>query len=300
MNIQMDFDLMDSLQSNMSMNPVMTSMMQQTMPGSNMFDEMDDLLGQVSSVNTANNQFAMSFTQGMPSMSLAVDTNTTFEDFDSIGKPNSIAGLAKGQVVLVKMRLLAGGTLHADKVRFESNNQVLDGMVVAINNATQFDMVVMREAPSFQGVNMGDVVRMNLQAGSMFDMDDMDLPVSGMSFAGSSDLMVGQMVQIEPTSALVTGTPSQLNTNHVRLMKTWVTAKVASKVDANTFTINNLPGIFGMAGFSSMTVTTSSQTEFDNVSNVAALNVGDTASVRGPMFLTNGTATIIASKVQKR
>src|SRR5215467_11048024 len=126
-------------------------------------------------------------------------------------------------------------------------------MSVAMNSATHFDIVVMRESPAFQGVNMGDLVRMNLQAGPMFDIDDMDMPVSGMSFAGSSDLMVGQMVQIEPTSALVPGTPSQLNTNHVRLMKTWMTAKVASKVDANTFTMNNLPGIFGTAGFSTMT-----------------------------------------------
>ena len=296
LNLQMDFDLMDSLQTNMSMSPMMTSMMQQTMPGSNMFDEMDDLIGKVSSVSTANNQFTMSFAQGMPSMTPTVDANTTFQDFDSIGTTNSIAGLAQGQIVLVRIGLMAGGMLHAEKVRFESNNQVLDGMVVAVNSSTQFFMVVMKEAPAFQGVNMGDVIHMNLQAGTMFDIDDMDLPASGMSFAGSTEMIVGQMVQIELTSALVPGTPSQLNTNHVRLMKTWTTAKVASKIDANTFTVNNLPGMFGTAGFSSMTVTTSSQTEFDNVSNVAALTVGDKVSVRGPMFLVSGTPTIIAAR----
>src|SRR6266568_3759037 len=60
-NLQMDFDLMDSLQSNMGMNPVMTSMMQQTAPGSNMLDEMDDMIGQVASVDAPNNQFKISF-----------------------------------------------------------------------------------------------------------------------------------------------------------------------------------------------------------------------------------------------
>jgi hypothetical protein len=300
-NLQMDFDLMDSMQSNMGMNPVMTSMMQQAGPGSNMLDEMDDMIGQVASVDASNNQFKMSFVQGMPSMSVALDSTTTFEGFDSIGKMNNISGLSQGELVLVKMQLMAGGTLHASKVRFESNKlQVMDGMIVAINSPTQFDMVMMNEAPVFQGVNIGDVVRMNLQVGTMFDVDDMEMPVSGMSFAGAPDMMVGQMVQIEPASALVPGTPPQLTTNHLRLMKTWMTAKVASKIDANTFTLNNLTGLFGTAGVSSMKISTSMQTVFENVTGASALNVGDTVSIRGTMFIASGTPTMVASKVQKR
>ena len=152
-NMDMDFDLMNSMQANMGMNPVMTSMMQQATPGSNTFNEMDDMIGQVSSVDTTNNQFKVSLVQGMPSMTLSVDANTTFQDFDTIGKPNSISGLSQGQIVLVKMQLMSGGTLHAGKVRFESNKpQVMDGMIVAINSPTQFDMVMMNEAPAFQGV----------------------------------------------------------------------------------------------------------------------------------------------------
>ena len=300
-NLQMDFDLMDSMQSNMSMNPAMSSMMQQGMPGSNSFDEMDDMVGQISSVNAANNQFTMSFVQGMPSMTIAVDSNSTFRGFDSIGKPNTISGMASGQIVLAKMQLMAGGTLHADKIRFESNSpQVMDGMIVAINGPTQFDMVMTNEAPAFPGVNIGDIVRMNIQAGAMFDVDDMDMPVSGMSFAGNSDMMIGQLVQIEPSSGLVAGTPPQLNTNHMRLMRTWMTAMIASKVDANTFTVNNLPGMFGPAGVTSITISCSSQTTFENTAGVSSLNVGDTVSLRGPMFMANATATIVASKVQKR
>lgn len=300
-NMDMDFDLMDSLQSTMSMNPVMTSVMQQTMPGSNILDEMDDLIGQVASVDTANNQFKMSFVQGMPAMTLNMDANTTFQDFDSIGKPNSISGLSQGQIVLVKMQMMAGGALHAGKVRFESNKaQVMDGMIVSVNSATQFDMVMMNEAPALQGVNIGDLVRMNLQVGTMFDVDDIDMPVNGMSFTGAPDMMIGQMVQVEPTSALVPGMLPQLNTNHLRLMKTWMTAKVASKIDPSTFTINNLPGMFGTAGIPTMKVSTSMQTAFENVSSTSALNVGDTVSIRGPMFMVSGTPTMVASKVQKR
>ena len=299
-DMQMDFDLMDSLQSNMGMNPTMTSMMQQTSQGSSVLDDMDDMIGQISSVGSGN-QFTMTFVQGMPSITIATDANTTFLGFDAMGKPNSFAGLAQGQIVLARMQLMAGGTLHAEKVRFESSApQVMDGMIVAVNSSTQFDMVMTNEAPTFQGLNLGAVVRINMQAGGTFDVDDTDLPVSGMSFAGFSDMMVGQVVQIEPSSALVSGTPPQLNTNHVRLMKTWMTAKVASVVNADTFTLQGLPGLMGTAGFSTMTVNTSGQTMFENVANAAALNVGDTVSVRGPMFLPSGTLTMVAGKVQKR
>jgi len=255
-------------------------------------------MGQISSVGS--NQFTMSFVQGVPSMAITTDTNTTFMDFDAIGKSNSFAGLAQGQVVMARMQLMAGGTLVAEKVRFESNSQVLDGMIVAVNNPTQFDMVMTNDAPAVQGLNLGSLVRVNMQAGGMFDVDDSDLPVSGMSFDGSSDMMVGQVVQIEPTSALASGTPPQLNTSHVRLMKAWMTAKVASTLNAETFTVQSLPGMMGSAGFSTMTVNTSGQTMFENVVNVAAMAMGDTVSVRGPMFKVNGTPTIVCSKVIKR
>ncbi len=261
-NLQMDFDLMDSLQSNtnMSMNPMMSSMMQQASQGANVLDDMDDMTGRITSI-AGGNQFSMSFVQGMPSMTIAADANTTYLGFDSAGKPNSFAGLAQGQIVMVRMQLLAGGTLLAEKLRFESSApQVLDGMVVAMNSSSQFDMVLTNEAPAFQGLTLGALVRITMQAGGAFDIDDSDLPVSGMNFAASSDMMIGQVVQIEPSSTLVNGPPPQLNTMHVRLKKTWMTATVASKVNADTFTVQGLPGLFGTAGISAMTINTSSQT----------------------------------------
>jgi len=297
-DMQMDFDLMDSLQSSMGMNPTMTSMMQQPAQGSNVLDDMDDMICQIGSVGS--NQFTMSCVEGMPSMTITTDSNTTFMGFDAIGKSNSLSGLAQGQIVMARMQLMAGGTLHAERVRFESSSQVLDGMIVAVNSSTQFDMVMTNDAPAFQGLNLGSLVRVNMQAGSMWDIDDTDLPVNGMSFASSSDMMVGQVVQIEPNSNLVNGTPPQLNTNHIRLMKAWMTATVGSVMNAHSFTLQSLPAMMGSAGFSTMTVNSSAQTVFENVANVAGMAMGDTVSVRGPMFMVNGTPTIVCSKIQKR
>jgi len=83
-------------------------------------------------------------------------------------------------------------------------------------------------------------------------------------------------------------------------MKTWMTAKVASQIDADTFIVNSLPGMFGTAGISSMKISTSAESVFENVSDASALNVSDTVSMRGPMFVVSGVPMIVASKVQKR
>ena len=58
--------------------------------------------------------------------------------------------------------------------------------------------------------------------------------------------------------------------------------------------------MFGAVGVSSMKISTSMQTVFENVSDASALNVGHAFSIRSPMFMPIGTPTIVASKVQKR
>jgi hypothetical protein len=66
---------------------------------------MDDMMGQITSVGS--NQFTMSFVEGMSSMTISADANTTFLGFDAIGKSNSFSGLAQGQIVMARMQLLS-------------------------------------------------------------------------------------------------------------------------------------------------------------------------------------------------
>lgn len=300
LDMLIDFDLMNSMQSNMNVNPTMSSMMRQPMTGSSAFGEMDDMIGQIQSVGSSN-QLTMQFAQGMPSMSIATDSSTVFENFDSIGKSNNFTGLAAGQIVEADLQLMAAGVLHATRVQLESATaQELDGIIVAINNSTQFDMVVMNEGLSVPGIGIGDVVRTNIQAGAMFDVDDQNLPISGMSFGSAADLAVGQMVRVEPMTAVVPGTPPQVGTNHVRLVNAFLTATVASKINATDFMANGLPAIFTSSGLSNMRVSTSSQTDFDGVSGMSGLTGGDTVSLRGPMFMQSGNLVMIASHIRKR
>ena len=112
-------------------------------------------------------------------------------------------------------------------------------------------------------------------------------------------MTAGQNVQVR-RQAGDGSTLQPVTTDRVRLRLSRFTGKVNSKLDANTFVVDNLPSIFGSGA--QITVNTTSQTRFEGVANVSALNLppnADTVSLRGLLF--NGTPiTLAAKKVRKR
>jgi hypothetical protein len=54
--------------------------------------------------------------------------------------------------------------------------------------------------------------------------------------------------------------------------------------------------MFGTVDISTMKISTSSQTEFDDVSGIAELNVGDAVSFRCPLLMVSGTPTLVDSE----
>jgi hypothetical protein len=69
---------------------------------------------------------------------------------------------------------------------------------------------------------------------------------------------------------------------------------------APNFTINNLSGLFTMAGITQIQVDTSSGTNFDGVNDVASLTAGNIVSVRGVLFGPGGSPVLVAKKVRER
>jgi hypothetical protein len=67
------------------------------------------------------------------------------------------------------------------------------------------------------------------------------------------------------------------------------------------FSVDTLPALFTNAGISSIHVQTSSNTDFEGVSGIAALVDGNTVSLRGLLFK-NGALPpeLVAKKVRKR
>ncbi|MBI1750311.1 MAG: DUF4382 domain-containing protein [Acidobacteria bacterium] len=299
----LDVDVLNSLAGNMgSMTPVMTMMNMAPKQGTGEFEDMEDVVGKVTAKDAANNQFTLQVTSGVTSMTIKVDTtpNTgTQFDFSDLGQPNTFASLAVGQVLEVDIKMMPDKTLLARKVKFEDDDveEELEGVIVKLSGVTGFDMVLMHESIDVPGIAPGNVVTINLLSGWRTKVDDGGLPVSGLSFNGASDLMVGQVVEIERKST-PTGTPPAIDTDKVKLKKSVFTAKVKAKLNATDFTVDNLPGIFG--GISQIEVRTSTQTEFSNTTGVAPLAVGDKVSLRGLLFKTVGDPVLVAKKVRKR
>ena len=231
--LMMDFDLMDSFQGTsfwgMGFGPMMSGFFQQsgtTVGGwGGIFDGMPDMIGQVTSVDAANNSFTMQFMEYAPSLTFTVDDNTTYQGFDAIGQPNSLAGLAVGQIVEVNADLLGAGMLYASEVNLESQSAgLIEGLVTGINTAGGWcDVVVMNEAPGLSGVNIGDVIRMGWQTGTTFGVDAGYGPMSGWGFSGASDLMAGQVIQFQTGFTLTPGTPPEVGVTGMRLTGSWVT-----------------------------------------------------------------------------
>ena len=186
---------------------------------------------------------------------------------------------------------------EASKVILKNPNQPeLEGVIVAIGDGTQFDMVLLHQVPPVAGLELGDVVRIDLQRSSSVQAVDTDLTGTGLLFSAPSDLLMGQVVTV-PAQAAPSGTPVAVTTDRVRLKSGALTARVKSVANATHFVVNNLPGNFPSG---QIQVHTGAQTSLRNISNVAGLNAGDTVSVSGFLLKTAGDPVLLAEGVRKR
>jgi hypothetical protein len=200
---------------------------------------------------------------------------------------------------------MAGGMLLAKKVELEEeelNEEELEGTLVSVDLTTTpptFKMVVMEEVPDIPGLDVGNLVTVTVQSGAEFRIKEDGLNVSSsLFFASPADLMVGQNIQVRLRAG---SSGMSVMTDRVRLRMSRFTAKVKSK-SGDTFIVGNLPSLFTSANppVNEIEVRTSAQTNFNNVGNVGALNVGNTVSLRGLLFKTAGDPVLVASKVRLR
>ncbi len=297
----LDFNLTQSIQSDLSINPSVTFTQLPALVGTGKLEELEEVLGRVTAIDPTKKQFTLQISNSPP-LIVMTDANTEFENFDKIGMANSFSSLAVGQNVEVDLRLNSDGTLLAHKVELQQeqpNEEELEGIVTSVDSATQFKIVALEEVPDIAGVEPGNAVTVTLQSGAGFrvDTDDLSLP-SDVHFMSSADLMVGQVVEIRLLSG---SSGTNALTDRVTLKMGQLTAKVES-VGTNSFKVNNLPSLFTSASpaVTEINVVVTSQTEFENVSSVAALIAGDAVSVKGLLFKTTGIPEIVAKKVRKR
>jgi Domain of unknown function (DUF5666) len=305
MGLLLDFDVQNSIQSTLAINPTISLTQLPAVQATGKLDDLDDIVGQVTAKDAANNQFTLQVggSQGQ-SFTITVDSNTEFGDFEEEGMSSGFAALAVNQFVKVSLKLMSGGAMVAKEVELAESHPEgeFEGEISSVVSPTQFKMVINEEESAVAGVQVGNEVVVNIQSGATFAIckDKLSIP-SGVSFAGGSDLMIGQHVQIRPTGAPSSTTPLTVSTDRVRLRISRMTARVSSISGAN-MVLDNLPALFTTASpaITQLQVQTSSQTDFEHVSGISGLAAGDTVSVAGLLFKSSSTPTVVAKKVRKR
>ncbi len=302
----LDLDLMNSIQADLSVSPAVTLTRVSMPPGSDHWQDIDDIKGEITAVDTGKNQFTVQIggTAGRV-VTVSVDERTEFEDFDEAGLTNAFASMTVGQLIEVDTTLTNDGSLVAKEVELEDHDDdecgFFDGVVVSTHGATQFTMVVTDETRDVAGLQVGNAVLVTIQSGAKFDIDDEDLAItSALSFSSSADLMPGQRIEVHPVTA-VAGSPLSTTTDRVRLDSSHLTARVQS-IAGSDFIVDNLPALFSNAvpAIVSIEVRTYANTEFENASSVVDVAAGDTVSIAGLLFKTGGRPVLVAEKVRKR
>jgi len=311
--IRLDFDVHSSVQSDLSVSPTVTVKKVITHREEEDQDEMEaleDIDGQVTTVG--NNQFTLMNESSGQSFTITVDGSTIFEDFGESGctaSPANFGCVKQGQIVSVDLSENGTGAMLAKRVELEENvnGKAIKGTITSVDSTTQFHMVVFNEEPAVSGVPEGSPVTVMISPGASFRIgkaemgDDGGFSVSGASFASGADLIVGQDVQIRPQSVATSGPAITITTDLVRLRPSQISGQVGSNPGNGTFTLTGLSPLFtgAMPPVTTINVVTLSNADMEDFSGMSPLTPGTMVSVRGLLFNTPTTPTLVTRKIRE-
>ena len=270
----------------------------------------EDVVGQVSSPDSAHNTFSLQNATG--SFSLAVDSSTTFFQFPSSAcTTTGFACLHANQILSVDIGIRADGTPVARNILFEdadNSDTEVEGMITSTNmGAQQFSIVTLAESSSVSGLQIGNTatVQYSISPATTFDVDfvhadNVQVSTTCCSFVPlitSSDLSVGQQVSIRRNSS---SSGSTIIADRIRLRSTRVVATVSS-IGSPSFFLTSLPSIYTGHTISTIQVEVPTSAILSDENNNSIPFTGITnnfvVAARGPLFNVSGTRTLVATKV---
>jgi hypothetical protein len=235
-----------------------------------------NVTGQVGTVATSpSDQFTLTTSTGQALTILA--GSTTFEFARANCAANNFTCLAAGQIVDANVDVFSDGSLGATEVDFDdaSGTQQVSGTIVTENNSppTSFQMIVHNTIPPVAGLTPGTPVTVNIANNASFLINNGSFVLpTGMSFATTSDLLVGQEVEARVASGTSISN-SAFTTDRLALEQTQFPAAISSINPGNlSFFVNNLSPIFTQAPSGSITqiqvftsTSSPSQTQFQTL-----------------------------------
>ena len=314
LGIRLDFNLDSSVQNDLSINPVVTIKrftQRQDSDDQQEMERLDEIDGQVTGLG--NDKFTLMNERSGQSFTITVDGTTAFEDFDRAGcmaSPESLSCVQAGEIVDVDLSENGMGSMLAKRVEFEESTQqvAIKGTITSVDSTTQFHMVVFNEEPTLSGIAEGSPVVVTIQPNATFQVgreemgDDSGFSMSGLSFSSGADLMAGQDVQIRAGAISSSGGSSTISTDMVRLWPSQITGTAGNiSTDNGTFTLMGLSPLFTGATppITSINVVTLSGIDLMDFSGMSSLSNGSMVSVRGLLFNTSGTPTLVTKAMRE-
>lgn len=260
--------------------------------------------GRVVSVNRASatsGTFVLEVFENCQQVTLNVDSSTQFEDFSEETLADSFESLAANQMVEAEADVRSDGTLLAKKVELEdtSNAEEVEGVIVGVTRdgggaVSSFTLVAQGVVPCSATSPTNDTLTVNISSSNLpdFKIDEDEFSVSSNLFDDPSDLSVGQKVEVDPVEAL----GSSITAEEIKLKDQTLRGTVDGAPTPPEFQLAPSSPLLQDVD-PSITVQTSSQTEFDAVSGVSGLASGQAVRVRGLLFRNGSQLLLVAKKV---
>jgi hypothetical protein len=324
LDIHLDTIIQQNLSVDLSATDGVTVSQLPTPPQGAPFTHLGHLIGTIQSLTT--NGFTLMTGDGR-TFNIGTDSSTVYNYPSSVCTTDNFACLAAQQIVRVKLSLMMSGTLLATEVDFvqPAGQNVLEGNIIRLSTSgsnTIIDLILQEGAPMplHSMFPFGQRASVNVPStGVTYAIDSGSFMIpSGLSFASSADLAVGQEVSVVVQGSVAPGSGTEMSipflgpaaiaitTNGITLEPSQVTGSVAAiNAGASNFTLSTLPVCFvppaaapGMLPAFvpvNITVQTTSATTFTNFTpdSISGLAVNDVVSVGGWIFSTPSGITAI-------
>jgi hypothetical protein len=285
-------------------------------------DLIEDFTGVITTIN-GNNVTVHSDTRG--NITAVANSSTTFNIDPTVCSAQNLTCLAANRTVSIDASLNLDGTMTLLEADLLDNVSVLankldavEGTVIFVSATAPQISLVLSDKTVVSGNSVltaatgGTIVQASLGTTPIFSVDTKGLsavlassPGDIADFATLSNVFAGQTVRMQvlanPAPTAGSNASVLVNTNSVVLRFSHVTGTVATP-PAPFFSVSavTLPSFLGgITGLVNIPVQTSTQTNFDGVANLTALNVGDSVSMRA-LYIPNFTLSpFFAAKVRK-
>ena len=333
-----DFNAQDSIQSSAGVvtgvAPVVT-LVPSTFTTQQPVEEFEDTRGSVSSLSATCAAGTGSFTltdsnTGLPLSGVQFDSTTVFKDTFTCDT------LADGQIVEVDIELRSKdpktANFFARQIQLvnEPNASGFEGTILQVNTASEF-VLLLQHSEGGTGISSGSIVTVSFDPAQVkFKLDSTDFPVDPTLFAGGSQLLAGQIVELDVASVIL-GTHNcaeatdncKATVDEVKLKKSTFTGNVGQTIVSPDFALVTLPSIFGTSSplvlrplsadcqsclIETLTVRTFAETAYEDLpGGFSGLINGSTVTIRGLLLKdgfqgpgpnSSGTPLLVAEKVR--